>query len=44
MKVKDLLFLLSEMPADADVVASDLPNRKAKKSGLMEWLGDLLDE
>jgi hypothetical protein len=26
------------------VVASDLPDKKAKKVGLMDWLGDLLDE
>jgi len=26
------------------IVASDLPDKKAKKSGLMDWLGDLLDE
>jgi hypothetical protein len=26
------------------VVASDLPDKKAKKGGLMDWLGDLLDE
>ena len=26
------------------VIASDLPDKKAKKSGLMDWLGDLLDE
>jgi len=26
------------------VVASDLPNKKAKKGGLMDWLGDLLDD
>lgn len=26
------------------VVASDLPSKKAKKSGLMDWLGDLLEE
>lgn len=25
-------------------VASDLPGRKSKKGGLMDWLGDLLDE
>ena len=26
------------------VVASDLPDKKAKKGGLMDWLGDLLDD
>ncbi len=26
------------------VVASDLPDRKQKKGGLMEWLGDLLED
>jgi len=26
------------------VVASDLPDKKAKKSGLMDWLGDLLED
>jgi len=26
------------------VVASDLPDKKAKKGGLMDWLGDLLEE
>jgi len=26
------------------VAASDLPNKKSKKGGLMNWLGDLLDE
>ena len=26
------------------IVASDLPDRKQKKGGLMEWLGDLLEE
>lgn len=26
------------------VVASDLPDKKAKKGGLMEWLGDLLED
>jgi len=26
------------------VVASDLPDKKAKKGGLVDWLGDLLDE
>ena len=26
------------------IAASDLPDKKAKKGGLMEWLGDLLEE
>jgi len=26
------------------LVASDLPDKKAKKGGLMDWLGDLLDD
>jgi len=26
------------------IVASDLPDKQAKKGGLMDWLGDLLDE
>jgi hypothetical protein len=26
------------------VTASDLPDKKTKMGGLMDWLGDLLDE
>ena len=38
---------LSPRPQDESglrFAASNLPNKKSKKGGIMDWLGDLLDE